>query len=173
MWEGTISDSSFATVVSDTRRGLSELCPGTDPRGWIPPTFSDELPLSDLVVSDCDLLRSAMSNFRDNPKMFLGLVVHHLDSVRDLPFAGTNYRWPDLDGTTTRVVMLVLTAVNEVVEFCIESDDRYTAIQALSAGLRMMPGHDVLLRLQKKLCVIEPTRVAIFLSEEHPKQLLL
>lgn len=163
MWEGVVSDSSFATIVSDARRGLSELCPGTDPKEWMRPTFSDEIPLSPLVVSDVDLLRSALSKFRQQPEPFRELVVHHLDSVRDLPFAGTSFRWPDLDGTTTRIVMLVLTAVNDVVEHCLDVDDRHTAVRALTAGLRMMPGHEVLLRLQKKLCLAEPTRVETFL----------
>lgn len=164
MWEGVVSDSSFATIVSDARRGLSEVCPGTDPREWMPPTFSDEMPLSQLVVCDADLLQSALTKFRREPAAYCGLVLHHLDSVRDLPFAGTNYRWPDLDGTTTRLVMLVLTAVNEVVEHSLQSDDARAAMRALSAGLRMMPGDDTLVRLQKQLCEVEPRRVDAFLT---------
>lgn len=165
MWEGVVSDSSFATIVSDARRGLSEVCAGTDPREWMPPTFSDELPLSQLVVCDADLLQSALTKFRREPGAYCALVLHHLDSVRDLPFAGTNYRWPDLDGTTTRLVMLVLTAVNEVVEHSLQSDDRRVAMRALSAGLRMMPGDETLIRLQKQLCAIEPRRVDTFLND--------
>lgn len=164
MWDGTVSDSSFATVVSDARRGLSELCPGTDPRNWLPPTFSDELPLSPYVVSDHDLLLSAVAKFKGNPTEYMELVVHHLDGVRDLPFAGTTFRWPDLDGTTTRLVMDVLSAVGEVVEYALGRGDGLVAMRALSAGLRMMPGDETLLALQRKLCVAEPKRAQHLLS---------
>ncbi|MEI6630130.1 MAG: hypothetical protein WCO15_05535, partial [Actinomycetota bacterium] len=55
----------------------------------------------------------------------------------------------DLDGTTTRLVMLVLTACTEVAQFCIETDQPEGAQRAVAAGLRMMPGHDVLLETQQ------------------------
>jgi len=149
MWEQSVSDSTFSTIVSDVRRALGELSPGTHPHDWLRPTFSDELPLSISVTSDAEILQQRLSAFRGAPHDNLDHVLQCLDGVRDLPFAATNYRWPDLDGTTTRLVMLVLTACTEVAQFCIETDQPEGAQRAVAAGLRMMPGHDVLLETQQ------------------------
>ncbi len=149
MWEQSVTDSTFSTIVSDVRRALGELSPGTHPHDLLRPTFSDELPLSVSVTSDAEILQQRLGSFRGAKQDNLDQVLSCLDGVRDLPFAATNYRWPDLDGTTTRLVMLVLTACSEVAEFCIKIDDTDGAQRAVGAGLRMMPGHDGLLDTQR------------------------
>ncbi|MSO60425.1 MAG: hypothetical protein EXQ63_08900, partial [Ilumatobacteraceae bacterium] len=149
MWEQSVSDSTFSTIVSDVRRALGELSPGTHPHDWLRPTFSDELPLSISVTSDAEILQRRLATFRSRQQENLDHVLICLDGVRDLPFAATNYRWPDLDGTTTRLVILVLTACTEVAQFCIETNQAEGAQRAVAAGLRMMPGHDALLETQQ------------------------
>jgi hypothetical protein len=74
--------------------------------------------------------------------------------VRDMPFAGTAYLWADLDGSTTRIVMVVVKAVWRAIELAAEVDDRDAAMSAISIGLRVLPGDSELLDMQAKLANI-------------------
>lgn len=148
MWESNISDSSFATVVSDMRRGLSELCPLISPREWAPPTFTDEIVLNDVVVTDVELLVSAWKQF-EKDRSRLSAVVYELSRIRDIPFAGTNYYWPDLDGSTTRFVMTGAQIARETAYWAYDNKEWSDVTTAVTAGLRLLPGDEELLDLQR------------------------
>ena len=68
--------------------------------------------------------------------------------MRDVPFAGTSYSWADLDGTTTRLVILAVTAAMEVASWALTAGDSTAFEIAITAGLRVLPGHEELLALQ-------------------------
>lgn len=148
IWESNISDSSFATVVSDMRRCLSELCPHISPREWAPPTFTDDIVLSNKVVTDVDLLRNVWQRFESDRSTFVN-VVEELSRVRDLPFAGTNYCWPDVDGSTTRFVMMGANIAREVAYWAYDNKKWNEVTTAVTAGLRLLPGDEELLDLQR------------------------
>jgi hypothetical protein len=148
MWESNISDSSFATVVSDMRRGLSDLCPHISPREWAPPTFTDEIVLSDAITTDVELLRSAWKRFEIDRRELFGLVTE-LSRIRDVPFAGTNYDWPDVDGSTTRFVILGANIARECAYWSYENKEWDAVTIAVTAGLRLLPGDEELLDLQR------------------------
>lgn len=148
MWESNISDSSFATVVSDMRRCLTELCPHVSPREWAPPTFTDNIILSNKVVTDVDLLRNAWQRFESDRSTFVD-VVEELSRVRDLPFAGTHYCWPDVDGSTTRFVMMGSNIAREVAYWAYDNKKWSEVTTAVTAGLRLLPGDEELLDLQR------------------------
>jgi hypothetical protein len=148
MWESNVSDSTFATVVSDMRRGLSELSPHVSPREWAPPTFTDDIVLSDTVVTDVELLSRAWDQFqRDRTMLFA--VVSELSHVRDLPFAGAGYLWPDVDGTTTRFVILGANIAREIAYWSYDHKEWDALTTAVTAGLRLLPGDEELLDLQR------------------------
>jgi two-component SAPR family response regulator len=149
MWESDVTDSTFATIVSDMRRGLSSVV-DSEPRELVPPTYSDVLTISPTIVSEVDLLNAAHQRFRSDASNASELA-DILSKVRDMPFAGVNYEWADYDGTTTRLVMLVLSACTDLARFAIESGDIHLLHIATAAGLRVMPGNEVLLSLQRKL----------------------
>jgi hypothetical protein len=148
MWESNISDSSFATVVSDMRRCLSELCPHVSPRDWAPPTFTDDIVLSKKIVTDVELLRNAWQRFETDRSTFTE-VVAELSRVRDLPFAGANYCWPDIDGSTTRFVMMGANIAREVAYWAYDNKKWDEVTIAATAGLRLLPGDEELLDLQR------------------------
>jgi hypothetical protein len=148
MWETNISDSSFATVVSDMRRSLSELCSDIAPREWAPPTFTDEIVLSELVVTDVQLLARAWEQFQCD-QTCIDVVVSELSKIRDLPFAGTNYQWPDVDGTTTRLIIFGAQVAREVAYVAYDNKNWAEVTTAVTAGLRLLPGDEELLDLQK------------------------
>jgi hypothetical protein len=77
-------------------------------------------------------------------------IVRALSYVRDVPFAGTSYSWADLDGTTTRLVILVITAAMEVALWALATGEMTAFAVAITAGLRVFPGHEELLALQKE-----------------------
>ena len=147
MWDDDVADATFSTVVSSMRRGLGAIDHAVTATDWAPPTYSDELLLSSKITTDENLIADSLRQFRADPRELGGLMAY-LPWVRDVPFAGTAYSWADLDGTTTRLVILALTASREVATWAVEHGDMEALGVAVSAGLRVMPGDEELLRLQ-------------------------
>ena len=147
MWDLDIADSTFSTIVSDMRRGLTEIDQQSSRSDWVPTTYSDEIPLSPRVITDDVLMTCALESFRKDSKNS-SEIVRALSHVRDVPFAGTSYSWADLDGTTTRLVILAITAAMEVASWALTAGDSTAFEIAVTAGLRVLPGHEELLALQ-------------------------
>ena len=147
MWDLDIADSTFSTIVSDMRRGLSEIDQRFSRSDWVPTTYSDEIPLSPRVITDDVLMAQALESFRKDSRNS-SEIVRALSHVRDVPFAGTSYSWADLDGTTTRLVILAITAAMEVASWALATGDSTAFEIATTAGLRVFPGHEELLALQ-------------------------
>jgi hypothetical protein len=149
MWDLDIADSTFSTIVSDMRRGLAEIDQQSPRSDWAPTTYSDEIPLNPRVITDDVLMTDALESFRKNSKNS-SEIVRALSHVRDVPFAGTSYSWADLDGTTTRLVILATTAAIEVASWALTVEDSAAFEVAITAGLRVFPGHEKLLALQEQ-----------------------
>ena len=149
MWDLDIADSTFSTIVSDMRRGLTEIDQQSSRSDWVPTTYSDEIPLSPRVITDDVLMTCALESFRKDSKNS-SEIVRALSHVRDVPFAGTSYSWADLDGTTTRLVILAITAAMEVASWALTAGDSTAFEIAVTAGLRVFPGHEELLALQEQ-----------------------
>jgi hypothetical protein len=92
-------------------------------------------------------MAQALESFRNNPRNS-SEIVRALSHVRDVPFAGTSYSWADLDGTTTRLIILAITAAMEVARWALAAGDMTTVEIAVTAGLRVFPGHEELLAPQ-------------------------
>ena len=148
MWDMNCTDATFSTVVSDLRRALGEIGAGASD-DFLPVTFSDELPLSEFICSDFDLLVQRRQKFLSDPLNGRDGVVSALQGVRDLPFAGTNYSWPDLDGSTTRLVVTAIAAAQEVATWAEDNGDIDALMISTTAGLRLLPGDRDLLKLQR------------------------
>jgi len=149
MWDLDIADSTFSTIVSDMRRGLAEIDQQSPRSDWSPTTYSDEIPLNPRVITDDVLMTDALESFRKDSKNS-SEIVRALSHVRDVPFAGTSYSWADLDGTTTRLVILATTAAIEVASWALNVEDSAAFEVAITAGLRVFPGHEKLLALQEQ-----------------------
>ncbi len=147
VWDIEISDASFSTVMSDIRRGIESVTIGRNRAEIFPPTFSDHIEVGVGLITDFDLLQRALKRFRDDETK-VGEVIAELKQIRDIPFAGVNYMWADLDGTTTRMVLLALQAACEVAGWARNKNDVDTCADAVKAGLRVMPGHEELLAIQ-------------------------
>jgi two-component SAPR family response regulator len=150
LWQVDVSDSTFSTIVSDMRRGIADVALSLERSEIVPTTYSDELVLSKHVTTDYDLLRSALHDFREEPTNYRNLV-GELKGIRDSPFSGTAYEWADLDGTTTRLIITAMQAVHELAEYARTIGDEESMQIAVAAGLRVMPGNEELLQLQKSI----------------------
>lgn len=147
VWDIEISDASFSTVMSDIRRGISSIAVNYKRDAVFPPTFTDSIDIGVGLTTDFDLLYHALTCFR-NDKECAQMLAAELRMIRDIPFAGVNYIWADLDGTTTRLVMLALQAATELAEWAQSKNDFSLCDVAVKAGLRVMPGHEELLAIQ-------------------------
>jgi hypothetical protein len=145
LWEVSVADSTFATVLSDMRRGLARVAPLPEDECWSPVTYTDDLPLAGHLITDVDALWSAVhSRGRED---LLGA----LSLVRDFPFAGTAWLWPDLDGSTTRAVIGVLSAVRSVLESSEGDLGPEERSRVVRAGLLVSPGDEELIDRFKAL----------------------
>lgn len=150
MWDVDVSDATFATVVSEMRRALCEAEPSI-PRDEISrATFTDDMHLHAGVVTDVDLVEQSAANFDGTLERAESLAAA-LSLVRALPFAGVSYEWADLDGTTTRIVICVIEAAVRLGDWAVAHDRSDLASVAVISGLRVMPGHPELVRLEREM----------------------
>lgn len=148
IWDIEITDSTFSTILSDIRRGLNNLETPSVSSQWIPPTFNDYINMGNRLTTDFDLLSQAFAAFQEDDRNVHGLVAE-LSRIRDVPFAGTDYEWADLDGTTTRMIVVAVESALSVARWAHRKSNTQACLAAVKAGLRVFPGCDELLDIQK------------------------
>ncbi|MET0146100.1 MAG: hypothetical protein ABW328_15160, partial [Ilumatobacteraceae bacterium] len=115
LWELDVRDATFANVVSEARRSMARLVEPPAGEEWLGRTLTDVLPLHGGVVSDVDLLRARLDHARLQPPELAIRTLHPaVDLIRDMPFAGTGYLWPDAEGITSNLVLLATSAATEL-----------------------------------------------------------
>ena len=145
MWMVDVQSSYFNNVVSELRAVLGD----AGRFELLDKTAQDRLILDERVVSDADILRHALTRFRHQAtdESRLGLQAA-LSLVRSLPFAGSDYLWPDPEGITSNLVHLVMSAALELAEDARGRGDVDGVYFATDRGLRMFPGDEELLTLR-------------------------
>jgi two-component SAPR family response regulator len=151
LWETDVRDATFANVVSEARRALSRASAPPNDGEWLARSLGENLPLHELVVTDADLLEARVVYARrQRPVDAIDTLRQGLEWVRGLPFAGTGYLWPDGDGITSRLVLLVTTAAAEMAQRCLEVGDIESVFWATGQGLTVLPGHEELVGLRMR-----------------------
>lgn len=149
MWDLDVQDATFANVVSEARRALARAVPSQEE--WLGRTLGDTLPLHPSIVSDADLLEARLVHARSQS---LPDAVQTLRAglawVRGMPCADSGYRWPDADGTTSRLVILVTAAAVDMATRCLVVDDLEGLFWATGRGLMALPGHEELVGLRMR-----------------------
>lgn len=148
MWMIDVQSSYFNNVVSELR---AVLVMGSDGGRFdlLDKTAQDRLVLDERVVSDADILRHALSRFRQDLTNESRLDLRAaLSLVRGLPFAGADYLWPDPEGVTSNLVHLVMSASLEYADDALHRGDVDGVYFATDKGLRMFPGDEELLNLR-------------------------
>lgn len=149
MWDLDVQDATFANVVSEARRALARTVAAEEE--WLGRSLGDTLPLHPSIVSDVDLLEARLVHARSQslPDAVMTLRAG-LAWVRGMPCADSGYRWPDADGTTSRLVILVTAAAVEMATRCLIVDDLEGLFWATGRGLMALPGHEELVGLRMR-----------------------
>lgn len=148
LWEYAVSDATFSTVFSDMRRALQELSPRGSSSDWFRPTYTDAISMDIDLMTDADLLAQHLKAFKHDSTQWKPLA-DVLLTLRDAPFAGTEFSWADLDGTTTRLTILAIDAASTLARWAQENGEPHIALQATSAGLKVLPGCEELLDIEQ------------------------
>jgi antitoxin (DNA-binding transcriptional repressor) of toxin-antitoxin stability system len=149
MWDLDVQDATFANVVSEARRTLARaVATGEE---WLGRTLGDTLPLHPGVVTDADLLDARLRHARGQSLTdAVETLRAGLEWVRGMPFSDAVYRWPDADGTTSRLVILATTAAVEMATLCLTVDDLEGVFWATGRGVMALPGHEELVGLRMR-----------------------
>ena len=137
--------------MSDIRRTLNHTDLLSPLEEWIPRTFSDQLPFHHSIISDGELLQACIIRAQElSPEAAVAELHRGLDLVRDLPFAGTGYLWPDAEGITSQLVMTVITAACMAAEIDLQRGHIDGVFWATAQGLKVLGAHEELFALRMK-----------------------
>ena len=151
LWEMDVRDATFANVVSEARRALGRLVEPPAGEEWLARTLNESLPLHDRVVTDADLIEERVEHARLAPPAHaIDVLRPAVEMIRDLPFAGTSYLWPDADGITSRLVLLATTAAGELAGHALSIGDTDLVFWSTGQGLKVLPGHEELIGLRMR-----------------------
>lgn len=151
LWEFTVADATFTNVVSDIRRTLKQTELLSPLEEWIPRTFNDHLPFHHSIVSDGEVLHACIVNAqRLTPDAAVVELHRGLEHVRDLPFSGTGYLWPDAEGITSQLVITVITAAIMAAELDLRRGKTDGVFWATAQGLKVLGAHEELFALRMK-----------------------
>ena len=118
---------------------------------WLGRTLTDVLPLHDGVVADVDVVRHRLERARlQPPELAIETLRPAVELIRDLPFAGTGYLWPDAEGITSNLVLLATSAATELAGHYLSMGDVDGVFWATGHGLTVLPGHEELIALRMR-----------------------
>jgi hypothetical protein len=137
--------------VSEARRGLGRLVPPSEEHEWLARTLNEHLPLHDGVVTDADLMRERLAAATTHPPaLAIDTLRPAVEMIRDAPFAGTSYLWPDAEGLTSNLVLLAMGASAELAALGLSTDDIELVFWATARGLKVLPGHEELIGMRMR-----------------------
>ena len=130
---------------------MARLCEPPDGEEWLGRTLTEMLPLHDLVVSDADVMRRRLEVARlQPPEQAIATLRPAVELIRDMPFAGTGYLWPDAEGITSNLVLLATSAATELAAHLLSMGDIDGVFWATGQGLKVLPGHEELIALRMR-----------------------
>jgi hypothetical protein len=151
LWELDVRDATFANVVSEARRAMARLVPPPEGEEWLGRTLTEVLPLHPAVIADVDLVRARLDQARvQPPDLAIQTLRPAVELIRDLPFTGTGYLWPDAEGITSNLVLLATSAAAELAAHFLSTGDVGGVFWATGQGLKVLPGHEELIALRMR-----------------------
>jgi len=151
LWEFSVQDATFNNVVSGLRRGLASGSEVEYEVELLPKTFTDHLLIHGSVVTDVEVLNDAVNNVKKSGSRESWFQLHDaLGRVRDLPFTGTDYLWPDSEGITSNFILSVITGSVMAAEHALQQGDTGGVFWATGQGLKVLHGHEELVALRMR-----------------------
>ncbi len=151
LWQLDVRDATFANVVSEARRALGRLVtpPGDDE--WLARTLTEQLPLHEGVVTDTELMEERLQAARlQSSAQAIETLRPAAELIRDMPFAGTSYLWPDAEGLTSNFVLLATGIASELAGHALSLGDTDLVFWATGQGLKVLAGHEELIGLRMR-----------------------
>ena len=151
LWDVDVRDATFANVVSDARRSLARVAAAPDGAEWVGRGTGDRLPLHERVVTDAEVLAGALADSGE-PRTpgAVDALRQALGLVRGMPFAETAYLWPDGEGITSALILLVTNAAVDLATVYLDRGDIDGVFWATQQGLLALPGHEELVALRMR-----------------------
>jgi len=151
LWEVNVADATFTNVVSDARRALNQTHLISNSEEWLPRTFNDQLPFHVSIISDGEILESCIARAQElAPCQAIDELHRGLELVRDLPFSGTGYLWPDAEGITSQLVLNIITASAMAGELDLQRGEIEGVFWATAKGLKVLGAHEELIALRMR-----------------------
>jgi nucleoid-associated protein YgaU len=151
LWELDVRDATFANVVSEARRAMGRLVAPPDGEEWLARTLTEQLPIHDAVVTDAQLMEERLERARVEPPIrAIETLRPAVEMIRDIPFAGTSYLWPDAEGITSNLVLLSISVASDLAAHALSIGDTDDVFWATGQGLRVLPGHEELIGLRMR-----------------------
>ena len=151
LWEVNVADATFTNVVSDARRALNQTHLISNSEEWLPRTFNDQLPFHVSIISDGEILESCIARAQElAPSQAIDELHRGLELVRDLPFSGTGYLWPDAEGITSQLVLNIITASAMAGELDLQRGEIEGVFWATAKGLKVLGAHEELIALRMR-----------------------
>jgi two-component SAPR family response regulator len=150
MWDTNVTNATFNNVVSELRTELQKSMEGTS-RMALAKNFDELLHLDHSIVCDSDVLQAALQAHLNDPDEGTAIqLAESLSLVRDMPFSGSHYLWPDPEGITSNIVHSIIRAAELVAEDALERGDLRQVFIATGQGLRVLRGHEGLIGIRMK-----------------------
>ena len=150
MWESDVQNATFNNIVSDLRTGLQAFYAGTGAVG-LEKSFDERLRVDTGIISDADLLDRALHAYMtSNGEPQRSDLRAALCMVREMPFLGADYLWPDPEGITSNIVHLIVSASRIVAEDALERDEFDEVFFATGQGLKVLRNHEGLIGLRMR-----------------------
>ena len=151
LWDLDVRDATFANVVSEARRAMARHVEPPPGEEWLGRTLTEVLPLHKTVVADVELVRARLDHARlQPPELAIETLRPAVAMIRDLPFAGTGYLWPDAEGITSNLVLLATSAATELAGHYLSMGDIDGVFWATGQGLKVLAGHEELIALRMR-----------------------
>ena len=151
LWDLDVRDATFANVVSEARRAMARHVEPPLGEEWLGRTLTEVLPLHHEVVTDVDLVRARVERARRQPpELAVETLRPAVELIRDLPFAGTGFLWPDAEGITSNLVLLATGAAAELACRYLTVGNVDGVFWATGQGLKVLPGHEELIALRMR-----------------------
>lgn len=151
LWEVNVQDATFANVVSDARRSLGRAIVPADGYDWIARNMGDRIPLHESILTDVELVQARLDWARQvDGQAAIEALRPAVALLRDQPYSGTDYLWPDDDALPSGLTHLATSTAVELAQRCLDAGDIDGVLSASAVGLRILPGHDELVCLRMR-----------------------
>jgi hypothetical protein len=103
------------------------------------------------VVTDAELMEERLQAARLQPPAHAVETLRPAaELIRDMPFAGTSYLWPDAEGITSNLVLLATGIAAELAGHALSLGDIDLVFWATGQGLKVLAGHEELIGLRMR-----------------------